>query len=80
MEFGNVKLSILLYADDMVLIANNEVNLQAMLNKMHDWCVKWRLKVNESKSNIIHFRPPRHKQSEFIFKYGEKELKMVPEY
>ena len=79
-KLGNVDVSILLYADDMVLLANNEHDLQIMLNKMHEWCHKWRLKVNISKSNIVHFRPPRAKLTQFVFQYGDKNLEIVNEY
>ena len=79
-KFGNVSLSILLYADDMVLLSNSEKDLQSMLDKMYNWCQKWRLKVNETKSNIVHFRPSRCKPSDVSFKYGDRELYRVPEY
>ena len=46
---GNTKitlLNILLYADDIVLFAKNEADLQFLLNIVEHWCQKWRLKVN----------------------------------
>ena len=55
-NINNYKLSILLYADDMVLIANTETDLQKMLTTMYDWGMKWRLNINVAKSNVIHFR------------------------
>ena len=54
-NINNYRLSILLYADDMVLIANTETYLQKMLTTMYDWCMKWRLNINVAKSNVIHF-------------------------
>ena len=36
--FGNKNISILLYADDIVIVAENENNLQAMITYMHQWC------------------------------------------
>ena len=55
-KFAGQKISIhvLLYADDMVLISEREDDLQLMLNKMNEWCNKWRIKVNKSKSKIVH--------------------------
>ena len=32
----------LAYADDIVLLAENEVDLQKLLNVVSEWCVKWR--------------------------------------
>ena len=39
-KVGNEICNILLYADDMVLVANNENDLQLMLDTMHEWCIK----------------------------------------
>ena len=47
---------ILLYADDIVILSENEQKLQYMLNKVSDWCKNWRMKINPTKTNIVHFR------------------------
>ena len=44
----------LLYADDVVLISESADDLQNMLNTLNNWCNKWRLAVNESKTKIVH--------------------------
>ena len=67
---GNDKVSILLYADDMVLIGKNERELQTMLNCMYDWFRQWRLKVNTDKTKIIHFRPTRENVTDTISTMG----------
>jgi hypothetical protein len=79
--FGeNDMLSILLYADDIVLVSETEDNLQLMLNCMLKWCNKWRLAVNESKTKVIHVRPNRVSRTAYTFKLGEKELELVKSY
>ena len=55
-NIGDLKISILLYADDIVILANSEQDLQQMLNTLNHWCQKWQLNVNEEKTKIIHFR------------------------
>ena len=40
-ELGNGQLALLLYADDVVLIAPTEESLQHMLDKLYEWCSKW---------------------------------------
>lgn len=60
-------LSLLLYADDIALLAPDESCLQRMLDCVSDWCSRWRLSVNGSKTKVVHYRPPSFKQSEFIF-------------
>jgi len=73
-------ISILLFADDMVLIANTEAELQIMLNKMNDWCKKWGLTVNQDKSQIVHFRGKKHRKTNYNFQYDSKQLKIVKKY
>jgi hypothetical protein len=55
-DAGNIQVGILLYADDVVLIAPDETNLQQQLHFVSEWCKKWRLLINEKKSQIVHFR------------------------
>ena len=59
--------SILLYADDIVCLAENDHDLQAILFLVENWCKKWRLEVNLTKTNILHVRNQRKQQSRFTF-------------
>ena len=80
LQVGNTKINILLYADDMVLLAENEENLQYLLGIMSDLCYKWRLKVNKNKTKIIHFRTVRKAPTNRVFKYGNDDLEVVSRY
>ncbi len=51
------KICILMYADDIVLLADSEADLQQMLNSLNEWCNANYMSINTSKSNIVHFRP-----------------------
>ena len=74
------KVCVLLYADDLVLLADNEKDLQTLLDLMHAWCIEWRLSINITKSNIVHFRGSRKKRSNFSFHYGDTSLEYKDEY
>ena len=45
---GGTQIPILLYADDVVLISPNAVNLQKQLDALHTWCKKWCMDINQS--------------------------------
>ena len=79
-KLDNINISILLYADDIVLISESEQNLQDMLDYMHRWCFKWKLKLNVDKSSVVHFRPKRQRRSEFSFHFGPNNLNTVDKY
>jgi len=79
-SIGNIKVSILLYADDLVLVSENEEELQNMLNILYKWCLKWQVKVNIEKSKIVHFRKQKRKLTEFKFYLGKNELEIVHKY
>ncbi len=39
-KFGDCNIGILLYADDVALISENEHNMQNMINCVYKWCMK----------------------------------------
>ena len=63
-------LNILLYADDLILMASNENDLQFLLNIVENWCTKWRLEVNLTETNVMHVRNARSPQSKFMFLFN----------
>ena len=79
-KVGPDRISILLYADDIVLLAESETDLQTMLDAMYEWTRKWRLKVNVAKTKIIQFRPKRRQMTNICFKFGDSDIDKVHYY
>ena len=79
-EVENTEISILLYADDVVLIAPSEYKLQKQLDLVAQWGKKWLLLINETKSQIVHFRKKSKLQTEQNFVFGERGLNVVSKY
>ena len=79
-EVGDSKVSLLMYADDIVLIASSEEHLQSMLNTLHEWCKRWRVLINTTKSKCMHFRKGRAPKTLFDFKVGDNSLELVEQY
>ena len=77
---GNLTLGVLLYADDLAILAENESDLQIMLNTLYTWCEKWKLRVNINKTNVIHFRAIRFPRSTVEIKYGECDVLYTSQY
>ena len=76
----NLLVIILLYADDIVLLAENEEDLQSLLFIVECWCKKWRLEINLTKTNIMHIRSKRKNQSKFSFLFDMQPVPYCTSY
>ena len=80
LKYNNELVPILLYADDVVLLANNEDDLQLMLNRVHDWCSGWRVELNGRKTQVVHFRNKSVPCTSTSFTCGVLELAISSHY
>ena len=48
--------NVLAYVDDLVLLANNECDMQKLLDIVTNWCNKWMVLINGSKSKVVEFK------------------------
>jgi hypothetical protein len=74
------RISNLMYADDIVLLAGCARDLQTLLDIVRQWCHKWQLKINENKTNVVHFRKRRKTRSNFQFAFGDTMIKTIECY
>ena len=73
-------INILLYADDIICMAESETDLQELLMIVETWCRKWRLEVNLAKTNIMHVRPKMRPQSKFAFLFNWRPVAYCNSY
>eukprot|EP00983_Pelagomonas_calceolata_P020107 634720-Pelagomonas_calceolata.AAC.1 len=52
---SDVRVSHMLYADDLCLTANHPTELQIMLDRLHGYAQRKGLIINVSKSEVVHF-------------------------
>jgi hypothetical protein len=71
---------LLLYADDMVMMANNINDLQQMLNNLKEYTSNWSLTVNVSKTKMLIFRNGGHVNNDEKFFYNGKKVDIVSEF
>ena len=73
-----LKLLLLLYADDTVILSNNKENFQKCLNEFYDYCQMWKLNINFNKTEIIIFNSRNN--NNFEFKIGDHIIKITDKY
>ena len=79
-DIGNQKVCCLAYADDIVIMAENESDMQLLLNQLHLWCKKWHMVINTDKTKTMHIRKRNTKCSNKTFQLGSVNLEMVKMY
>ena len=75
-----LNISVLLYADDIAILAETEAGMQTMLNTLDDWCRKWRITVYEPKTKDLHFSPKAKIATDYIFKCGNQKIDVDSSY
>ena len=71
----DLKVFLLLFADDAALFTHSPQALQSLLNDLHMYCSTWNLTVNTNKTKIMIFERGRH--STFDFVYNDTVLDVV---
>ena len=72
--------SILMYADDLVLLAETEDDLHLLIDILHQWCDEKKMKVNLGKTKVVHFRRTSTKKTKSLFKFGSENIEIVDSY
>jgi len=83
LQFGNAdKLASLLFADDIVLLAESAEDLQKLIDVVADFCGKWRMHLNVNKTKVMVFNAARgsHGQAQYMWKYAGESLEQVSSY
>ena len=73
------KLFLLLYADDTVILAESETELQSALNALENYCYIWQLEVNLTKTKIIIFSRGKIRKHR-VFMFAGDVVQVVDDY
>ena len=78
---GMLNMFVLLYADDTVIMAENESDMQRNLDLLNEYCISNKLKVNISKTKMLVFaRSKTRIRNIRTFKFGDMNLDQVEDY
>ena len=73
-----LKLLVLLYADDTVIVSSSASDLQNSLNTFHNYCKNWYLNINITKTKVIIFGARQTRN--FNFKCGNNTIEITKTY
>ena len=74
------KVFLMLYADDIVLFADNETQVQKGLDALLEYCQTWKLKVNTDKTKIMVFRKGGRLSKNLNFHYDGNSIEIVNKF
>ena len=74
-----LRLYVLLYADDTMVMAESPQELQLVLNAVCDYCHSWKLKVNTDKTKVMIFSKGKVNNSP-VFGFGTDTINVVDDY
>jgi hypothetical protein len=73
-------INILIFADDLVILAENESDLQKLLDFVTKWTNKWKMKINKGKTKVVHFRNVRKNKTSISFFIDNEMIEIVNRY
>jgi hypothetical protein len=74
-----MKLFIILYADNTVLMAESSSNLQTLLDQFYLYCDTWKMKINVDKTKIVVFSKGQLPRN-LIFNYNGTNIEIVKDF
>ena len=80
-ELHSARLTHLLWADDLVLLALDRSSLQTLIETVHTYCCSWGLSVNIGKTAVLVFnKSGRQRKVSFGLNYGSTKIPSGKEY
>ena len=70
-KINDIKIFLLMFADDAALCSHNPNSLQLMLNDLQEYCNTWGLTININKTKAMIFEKGRHTTKQFYLNNSE---------
>ena len=77
---GGENRSILMFADDIVLLSDTAENLQSSMDVLSEWSHKWMLKLSNEKTKVVHSRKASTPATEYTFNIGDTVIERTNSY
>ena len=77
---GNIKLSNLIYVDDLILISETKIDLQSCLDNLQAYCQKWKLTFNNKKTEVMVVKKRQSSAQIHRFSFKNEHLEICKLY
>ena len=77
---GNIEISNLLYADDLILISETRTSLQSCLENLQAYCRNWKLTVNNKKTKVMVVEKKQSSAQMHRFSFEKEPLEICKLY
>ena len=77
---GDQLISVLMYADDAVIVAEDEKSMKRGLETLAEWCNEWAVEINVEKCGVMHMRRKGVRRTDKKFYVRGEEVRVVEEY
>lgn len=77
---NDIKLSCLMFADDLIIVSTSSEGLQRALDKLSCYCKKWGLTVNLAKTKVLIFNKGGKLLKRFKFSFSGTPVECVDRY
>ena len=74
-----IQIYMLLFADDTVLFAESQKDMQALLDKLYQYCCKWNISVNIDKTKTMVFKSGNRHEN-VVLRYAGSLLTIVKSF
>lgn len=68
------------YADDTVLLAENEEEMKSMIERLEEYLNGKKMKLNAEKTEIVRFRKRGSRESKKVWRWKGKRIEEVREF
>ena len=75
-----LRLLVLMYADDTVIMCDSVRGMKNVLVALHTYCKDWKLHINCTKTKIVVFGRGRTNSSAYDFEFGGESIEVVDNY
>ena len=79
-KLPNCTINNLAHADDIVILAESEDDLQKLLDITSRWCADWRVLINTNKTKIVHFSNKQNTRVTKVFTMSNAIIEVVNNY